>query len=140
MYCPVVMSPDLSFEIKGKQRSIFSPCVASDFVLNQVGVYHERVYADNFVSNFWFVRSFSSQHYSKIISNFTSENVSQIRTKECKTGFFICKLNLNFLRSSRRFNFYTVLAVIASFLNENVHGFNNIRNGRVRTRFQVIKF
>ena len=114
-------------------------CVANDIVLNQVGVYHERVYADNVVSKLWFVRSVSFQHYSKFITSITSKNVSQIRTKECKTGSFICKINLNFLPSSRNFNFDTVFAVIVSFLNENVHGFNNIRNGRVKTRFQVIE-
>ena len=120
-----------------QQRSL---CFANDIVLNQVGVHHERVYADNVVSKFWFVRCFSSQHYSKFISIVIFENVSQIRTKECTTRSFICKVNLNFLRSSRHFNFDTVFAVIVSFLNENVHGFNNIRNGRVETRFQVKKF
>ena len=40
----------------------WSFCVANDILLNQVGVYHERVYADNVVSKFWFVSSFSSQH------------------------------------------------------------------------------
>ena len=34
--------------------------VASDFVLNQVRIYHERVCADKVVSKFWFLRSFSS--------------------------------------------------------------------------------
>ena len=124
---------------KKKATQQWSLCVANDIVFNQVGVYHERVYADNVVSKFWFVRSFSSQHYSKYITNISSENVSQIRTKECKTASFICKGNLNFLRSSRHFNFDTIFGVIVSFLNENVHGFNNIRNGRVKTRFHVIK-
>ena len=123
---------------KGTQQ--WSLCVANDIVLNQVGVYHERVYADNVVSKIWLVRSFSSQHYSEFITNITSENVSQIRTNECKTECFICKVNLNLLRFSRHFNFDTVFAVIVSFLIENVHGFSNIRNGRVKTRFQVIEF
>ena len=142
MYCPVViLSPALSFEIKGKQRSQqWSFRVANNIVLNQVGVYHERVYADNVVSKIWFVRSFPSPHYSNFITNITCENVSQIRFNECKTRSFTFKLNLNFLRSSRHFNFDTAFAVIVSFLNENVHGFNNIRNGRVKTWFQVIEF
>ena len=114
--------------------------VANDIVLNQVGVYHERVYADNVASKVWFLMSFSSQHYSKFITNIASEYVSLIRTKECKTGCFICKVNLNLLRSSRHCNFDTVFAVIVSFLNENVHGFNNIRNESVKTRFQVKEF
>ena len=124
------MSPDLSFE-KKKATQQWSLCVANDIVLNQVGVYHERVYADNVVSKFWFVRSFSSQHYSKFITDITSENVSHIRTKECKTRSFICKVNLNIVRSLRRLNCDTVFAVIVSFLNESVHGFNIISNGGV---------
>ena len=129
-------------ELRNKRKAThqWSPCVANDIVLNQVGVYHERVYADNDASKFWFVRCFSSQHYSKFITHITSELVSQIRTKECKTRSFLCKLNLNFLRSSRHFNCDTVFAVIVSFLNESVHGFNNIRSGRVKTRFQKIEF
>ena len=132
MYCPVViMSPRLSFEKKRKQRSngaFVSPTISYSIR----SVYIKRVYAYNVVTKFWFVRSLSSQHYSKFIANITSENVSQIRTKECKTGSVICKVNLNFLRSSRYFNFDTVFGVIVSLLNENVHGFNKIRNGRVK--------
>ena len=86
------------FELRNKRKATqqWSFCVTNDIVLNQVCVYHERVYAYNVVSKFWFVRSFSSQHYSKFITDITSENVSQIRTKECKTRSFICKVNLNF--------------------------------------------
>ena len=87
-------------------------CVNNDIVFNQIGVYHERVYADNVESKFWLVKSLSSQHYSEFITNITSKNLSQIRAKECKTGCFICKVNLNLLRSSRHFNFDTVFAVI----------------------------
>ena len=129
-------------ELRNRRKATqqWSLCVATGIVLNHVGVYHEGVYADNVVNKFWFVRSFSSQHYSKFITDFISENVSQIRTKERKTGSFICKVNINFLRSSRHFNFDTSFVVIVSFLNENVHGFSNIRNGRVKTRFQVKEF
>ena len=76
----------LQFRKKRKATQQWSFCVTNDIVLNQVSVYDKRVYADNVVSKFCFVRSFSSQHYSKFITNITSENVSQIRTKECKTG------------------------------------------------------
>ena len=86
----------LDLRNKRKTTQQWSLCVANDIVLNQVCVYHERVYAYNVLSKFWFVRSFSSQHYSKFITNITSENVSQIRTKECRTRSFICKVNLNF--------------------------------------------
>ena len=79
----------LELRIKRKATQQWSFCVANDILLNQVGVYHERVYADNVVSIIWFVRSFSSQHYSEFITNIISKNVSQIRTEECKTGSFI---------------------------------------------------
>ena len=130
----------LELRSKRKEMQQWSFCVAQDNLLNQVGVYQERVYAYNVVSKFWFVRSFSSQHYSKFITNITSENVFQIRTKKCKTRSFICKVNLNFLRSSRHFHCDTVFAVMVSFLNEKLHGFNIIRNGRVKTRFQIVEF
>ena len=132
--------PSLELRNKAKTTRQWCLCVANDILLNQVGVYDERVYADNVVSKFWVLRSFSSQHYSKFITIITSSNVSQIRTKECKTRSFICKVNLDFLLSSRHFNFVTVFSVNMYFLNENVHGFNNIRTGRVKTRFQVKEF
>ena len=96
-------------ELRNKRKTTqqWSLRVANDIVLNQVYVYHERVYADNVLSKFWFVMSFSSQHYSKFITNISSEYVSQIRTKECKTGCFICKVNLKLLRFSRHFNLYS---------------------------------
>ena len=71
----------LEFRNKRKATQQWSLFVANDIVLNQVGVYHERVYADNVVNKFWFMRSFSSQHYFKFITNNTSEIVSQIHTK-----------------------------------------------------------
>ena len=111
-----------------------------DIVLNQVRVYIERVYADNVLRKVWFVRSLSSHHYSKFVTNITSEKVSQIRTKEYKTRYFICRVKINFLRSPRHFNCDTILVLIVSFFNESVHGFNNIHNGRVKTRFQTVEF
>ena len=144
--CPIVHVLSSSYnvprlEIRNKKKTMqqWNLCVANDIVLNHVGVYHERVYSDNVVSKFWFVRSFLSQHYSKLITNIISENVSQIRTKECKTGSFLCKVNLNFLRSSRHFNCDAIFAVIVSFLNESVHGFNSVRKGRVKTKFQLVE-
>ena len=68
------------------------------------------------LSKFWPVTSFFSQHHSKIIAIFATENVSQVSTKGCKTtiphlrGKFII-----FLRSSGHFNGDTIFAVIVSF-------------------------
>ena len=132
-----VSSLQLRNERKATQH--WSLRVANDIVLNQAGVSHERMYADIVVSKFWFVRSFYSRHFSIFITNITSEKVSQIRTKECQTRSFICKANLKFLRSSRHFNCETVFAVIVSFFNESFLGFSNIRNGRVKTRFEIVE-
>ena len=53
---------------------------------------------------------------------------------------FFAQVNLIFLRALRRFNCDTNFVVMVSFVNENVHSFNNIHNGRVKTRFQIVEF
>ena len=63
--------------------------VTNDIVLNLVWVYHERMYVDEVLSSFCFVRSFSSQHHHKLVANFATKNVSQLRTEERKTRSFI---------------------------------------------------
>ena len=130
----------LELRNKRKAKQHWNLCVVKDFVLNKICVNHERVYAYNVLIKLWFQRSFSSQHYSKFITNKNSDNLSQILTKECKTRFFICKVKLNSLRSSRHFNGDAFFAVIVSFLNESFHGLNNISKGRVKTRFQIVEF
>ena len=127
----------LQLRIGRKTTQQWSIRLANDIVLNRVRVYHERMYADNVVRKLWFVMSFFSQRYPKFITNITFGNVSQIRTEECKTRFFICKLNLNFLRSSRRFNCDTAFTVFVPVLNESVHGLNNIRSATVQTSLQI---
>ena len=135
----VILSPAFSLEKEGNQSSNGFFCHHS-FELNQVCIYHERVYPDNVVSTFWFVRSFSSQHHTNFIANIATENESQVRTKECKIRFCICRINLNVLRSSRHFNCDTFFAVLVFFLNKSVHGFSKIRNGRVITRLEIKNF
>ena len=132
-----VYSFDLWNETKATQQ--WSLCFANDFVLNRVRVYRERVYADNFVSKFWLVRYYFSQHHSKFHANIVSKIVFQVCTKECKTRSFICKVNMFSQSSLRHFNCDTAFVVIVYSLNEIVHDFNNIRNGRVVTRFQKVK-
>ena len=133
MYCLVVlMSPALSFEMKGTQcRKV------TEF--NQVRVYPDRVYADNAVSKFWFVRSFFSQHHSNVYANITSENVAHVRIKKRKTKSFKCNVNLNLFSTPRHFNTDTVFAVIVSLLSESVQSFNKICNRKVKTRFHRVK-
>ena len=129
-----------NFELRNTKKATqhWSLRVANDIVLNHVRKYHDRVYADNVLNEFWLVRSLSSQPYSKFITKNSSEKMSQFLNKECKTRFFIWKVNLNFLRPPRHFNCDTVIAVIVSFLKETVHGFNNIREGRVKTGFHIV--
>ena len=80
------------------------------------------------------------QHHTPFNVNNTSEKVSPVRTKQCTTRSLIWKVNLKFLHSSRHFNCDTVFAVIVSFLNEYVHGFNNVHKRRTNTRFQIKLF
>ena len=61
-----VSSPELWNEWKTQQWGLR---VTSDIVLNQVRVYHERVFADTAVSKLWFVRSFTSQQHSNFVAN-----------------------------------------------------------------------
>ena len=115
--------------------------VANDIVLKKVHVYHEKMYADEkVVSKLRFVRSFTFQHHFKFSANITSETISHVPTKECKTRSFICKVNLNFLRSSRNFKGDKTLAMIVSSMNESALGFNRLRKGRLKTGFQTKKF
>ena len=74
MYCPVLLmcSATQGFQ-KGKATQQWSFGVANDTVLNQVRVYHERVFADKALSKLWLVRYFASQRYSKFIAIIASE-------------------------------------------------------------------
>ena len=67
-------------ELRNKKTATqqWSLCVAIDIVLNQVGVYHERVYADNAVSKFWFVRSFPL--------NITPNSIPTLLPKMCPSS------------------------------------------------------
>ena len=140
MYCPVVIiTPALSFEKKSKQRSS-GAFVSPTMMYSIKSLYVMRLYTDNDVGKFSFVKSFSSQHHSKNIRNNATKSLSHVRIKECKIRSIICQVNLNFLRSSSNYICDTIFAVIVSFLNESVRGFNNIRNGRAKSGLQMIKF
>ena len=131
-----------NFELWNEKRAAqqWNLRVIIDIVLNEARVYHKKVYAEKVVSKFWCVRSFSSQHHSKLIATIATRNVAQVCTENCKTTSFICKVNLKFLSSSSHFNGDTTIALIVSFLDENVHCFNNTRNGSVNTGFQMVNF
>ena len=89
-----VSNSELWNEWKPTQEGSF--CVTNDIALNQVRVYIERVYQDNVVGKFWFVRSVSSQHHSNYLANVPTEIVSRVGIKKCNTRFFICKVHLIF--------------------------------------------
>ena len=124
MYSPaVIISPTFSFEKKEKQRSIWalmSPTILYSFR----SVYIMRVYVVKVLNKFCFLRSFSPQYHSQVITNFLSESVSQVRNKKSKTRSLICKVILKFLSSSKNFSCDTAFAVVVFFLNESVHRFN----------------
>ena len=100
MNCSVVIISLASiFETKeeaAQQRSFF---VANKIVLNQISGYEEQVYADTVVSNFLFMKFFSSLQNPKIFANISSNIVSQVHTRKSKTRWYICKVKPNFLRS-----------------------------------------
>ena len=74
---------------KRKRTQQWSFRVAHDIVLNQVRVYHERMYADNVVSKFWFVRSFRL--------NITPNSLPTLLSKVCPRSVLkIVRPNLSF--------------------------------------------
>ena len=109
------MSPALSFE-KKRRNAARGLRVGNDIVLNQFRVYHERVYADNVVSYYWIVGSFSLQHHYNSFANIAPGNVSPVRTKEGKTRSFSCNVNPDFLSSTRHFQYEAAFNVIVTFL------------------------
>ena len=81
----------LSFAKKKERNAAIGPSFCQRFCTQSGCVYNERVYTENLVRKFWFVSSFSSQLHSKFIAKITSENVSQLRFKECKAIFFFAR-------------------------------------------------
>ena len=96
--------------------------------------------ADNVANKIRFVRSFSCQHRINNIANITFVFVFQICTEKYQTRLFICKVNLILLSFSDLFNCDSAFAVIVFFSDESVHGFKNIRIGKLKTRFQMAEF
>ena len=67
------------------------------------------------------------------------ENLFQVRTKEWKTRSSNCK-KIQFLSFSRHFNCDLTFAMIVSLLHDRVHGFNEIRNARLKNAFEMANF
>ena len=81
-----------------------------------------RVSAEQDKSKHWLVRSFSSQECSKQFADIASKSVPQVHTKACKTRFFFCGENLNYVLSSRHSYCDRGLCVTVFLLKERVHG------------------
>ena len=134
MYCPVViMSPPFSFKIKGKHRSkgtFLSPTLlySTRALLN-----HQRKDTNNVVGKCWFMRTFSFHQHPKFVSHIDAINVAQVSATECKTRGIVCKHIYNFFRSARNLDCYANFVVVASLLNESIHGFKNVCDGSVLT-------
>ena len=119
------MSPDFSWEIKGKQRN--NGAFASPTVIYSVkSVYNLRKCMRTMSEAISGCEVFPSEQYSKVIANIASKNVIQVRTKKCKTRSFTCEVNLNFFSSSRHFGCDRIFCVIVSLMNERVHSFHKI--------------
>ena len=96
MYCPVVIFKSNFGWDQKKAAQQWRLCVAHIIVLNQVSVYHERMYADKVISKHWLVMSSSSQKYYEVLANIASKNVTQVRSEEGKIRSIILEVNLNF--------------------------------------------
>ena len=72
------------------------------------------------------MKSFFCQYHCKLLANLTFKYVTQVRTNECSIKTFFCKVNFNFLRSSRLFYCDRAFDVIVSLLDEVVHDFHDI--------------
>ena len=67
----------LELRMQKKATQQWSLRVANDILLNQVCVYHERLYAYNVGNKFWFVRCFSSQFTPKSLPKFLRKMCSR---------------------------------------------------------------
>ena len=76
------------------KRKQCSNRVANIFVLNQVRVDQDGLYADNVLSKIWFGKSYSSQNLSNFLANFATEKVTQVQTTERTVRSFNSKVNL----------------------------------------------
>ena len=139
MYCTVVkMSPTLSFE--QKSNPAMSCRVANSFVLNEVCVYNERVYADNIVSKFCFVTSYTSQHHTNFIANLTSRKKSQFRNKKMTDQIDYLQGKVQFSPFFKTLKKDTVFDKILSFWNKYDHSFNNIGSVGAKTGFRMATY
>ena len=86
---------------------------------------------NNVLVKFGFMGTFSYHQYLKFVSHIVAENVTQVGATECKTRGIVCKHNYNFLRSTRNLDYYASFVVVLSLLNESIHGFYNVSDGRV---------
>ena len=123
--------PGFLLQNKGNATQEWNFFFTNRILLNQLWVCHSRVHADNVSRKILFLRFSSSPHHSKFIANKTSEEVSQISSTNFKTTFFVCKVYLKFLNSSRHLNYDTASPRIVPFMIESVHDANNIRDRRV---------
>ena len=123
------MFPALSFEKNGKQRSD-GASVSPTKLYSITSLHQDIVYTINFIFHMQLLvcEVFSSQQNSKILVKITCGTVLQFRTKRCNPRLLICLVYVNFLRSSRHFDFKTAFSLILSIPSERDHGFNNIRN------------
>ena len=113
-------------------------CLDNNILIYQICVYFERVYGDKVLSR---MKSFFFSTLPEVVCQHYYQKKSQVQPKKCKTGIFISKGKVQFFFGfSRNFSCYKTFVVTLLLLNERVHGFNYICNGRLHTGFQRINF
>ena len=93
---------------------------------------------NNIVGNFGFMRSFPYHQYPKFVSHIVTKNMTQVGASECKTRAIVCKHNHNFLCSARNLDCYASFVMVVSLLNKRIHGFHNVCDGSVESRFDTV--
>ena len=127
---------ELGYKLKATEQRRF--CVSNNIVLYNVKVNNEWMDANNIVSKCWFMRTFTTHEYSRIISHISSKYMSQVSTKKCKTRFFIRQIQLYFLRYPANFDCDASVSVVASFLYESIHSFHNVSYGGIQSGFKIV--
>ena len=127
---------ELGYERKATEQRSF--CVSNKIVLHNVSVDHEQMDANNIVSKRWFMRTFPTHECSQIISDISSEYMSQVSSNTYYTRFSIRQIHFYFLRYPANFDCDASVSVVVSFLYDSIHSFHNVIYGGIQSRFKIV--
>ena len=135
MYCPVVLiSPAFSFGKTGSNAVMRPSCCQQYCTQSGLSIAWESI-CGQCRDEILVCESLFFQNHSKFIAFNISESVSHVRTKECNTRFFICKVNLKLLRSLTVIQ----LSLWLCFSWSRVFMASTL-SGSVKTGFRGVKF